>query len=195
MQPQAVAIDNSNRWLWRQNPRRIDAESLRDAVLHAVGNLNGTMHGPGFRDFDYEEEYAPVYRYVSPNRPELWRRSIYRFIVRTTPHTFLTTLDCPNPANLTATRTTTTTSIQALTLLNNAFILEQSDAMAQRIEQELSGEPNDSMASHVRLAYRRILGRDPTESQRTASAAYVEQHGLIALCRLLFNTNEFVYVD
>lgn len=194
-QSQALAIDSSNRWLWRQNPRRIDAESLRDAVLHAAGNLNCTMHGPGYRDFEYEEEYAPVYRYVSPNRPELWRRSIYRFIVRTTPHTFLTTLDCPNPANLTATRTTTTTSIQALALLNNAFILEQSDAMAQRIEQELSMKLSDAVASHVRLVYRRILGRDPTESQRTASEAYVQQHGLSALCRLLFNTNEFVYVD
>jgi hypothetical protein len=153
------------------------------------------MHGPGFRDFDYEEEYAPVYRYVSPNRPELWRRSIYRFIVRTTPHTFLTTLDCPNPANLTATRTTTTTSIQALALLNNAFILEQADAMAERIEMELPRELSDAVAPHVRLAYRRILGRDPTEAQRTASSAYVQQHGLSALCRFLFNTNEFVYVD
>ena len=62
------------------------------------------MGGPGYRDFNYTEAYAPIYDYITPDKPELWRRSIYRFIVRTTPHQFMSTLDCPNPANLTPAR-------------------------------------------------------------------------------------------
>ena len=94
-------LDASNRLLWRQHPRRLDAESTRDAVLAVSGKLNLSAGGPGFRDFKYTEAYAPIYDYVTADTPELWRRSIYRFVVRTTPHTFMTTLDCPNPANLT----------------------------------------------------------------------------------------------
>ena len=114
-------LDASNRLLWRQNPRRLDAESVRDAVLAVSGRLNATPFGPGYRDFDYQEEYAPVYRYVPADRPELWRRSVYRFVVRTTPNPFLTTLDCPNPANLTPVRSVTTTALQSLALLNDAL--------------------------------------------------------------------------
>jgi hypothetical protein len=77
---------------------------LHDAVLFASGKLNLAMGGPGYRDFKYTEAYAPIYEYTTPSAPELWRRSIYRFVVRTTPHRFMTTLDCPDPANLTPVR-------------------------------------------------------------------------------------------
>ena len=80
---QATAIDVTNRWLWRQNSRKLDAESLRDAVLAVSGQLDPKMFGPGFRDFDYKEEYAPVYTYVTKADQSLLRRSIYRFRVRT----------------------------------------------------------------------------------------------------------------
>ncbi len=100
----AAAVDAQNRLLWRANPQRLDAESVHDTVLAVSGTLNSSMGGPGFRDFDYTEAYAPIYRYITADRPELWRRSIYRFVVRTTPQQFLTTLDCPNPANLTPAR-------------------------------------------------------------------------------------------
>ncbi|MDA1006391.1 MAG: DUF1553 domain-containing protein, partial [Verrucomicrobia bacterium] len=97
------AIDAGNRLLWRQNSRRIEAEEIRDAVLFVSGKLNSTAGGPGFEDFDYKEAYAPEYTYITADKPALWRRSIYRYIVRTTPNRFLTTLDCPDPANLTPT--------------------------------------------------------------------------------------------
>ncbi len=93
----ASNVDASNRLLWRQNPKRLDAESLRDSLLAVSGCLNLEMYGPGYRDFEYKEEYAPVYTYITADTPELWKRSIYRFVVRTTPDQFLTTLDCPNP--------------------------------------------------------------------------------------------------
>ncbi|MFM8470929.1 MAG: DUF1549 domain-containing protein, partial [Limisphaerales bacterium] len=115
--------DSANRLLARQNPRRLDAESTRDAVLAVSGQLTLTAGGPGWRDFKYTEAYAPIYDYVTADTPELSRRSIYRFVVRTTPHRFLTTLDCPDPANLTPARTQTTTALQALTLINSEFML------------------------------------------------------------------------
>ena len=104
------------------------------------GNANAApisgRGGPGFRDFKYTEAYAPIYDYITPDKPELWRRSIYRFVVRTTPHRFMSTLDCPDPANLTPVRMQTTTALQALTLSNNEFMLRQAESMATRIEGE-----------------------------------------------------------
>ncbi|NCA10855.1 DUF1553 domain-containing protein [bacterium] len=187
----ARAVDADNRLLWRQNPRRLDAESLRDATLAVTGCLNREMHGPGYRDFDYEEAYAPVYRYVTPDKPDLWRRSIYRFIVRSTPHSFMSTLDCPNPANLTPARLETTTALQSLALLNNDFMLRQAGHWAERLEREAGQDP----ASQVRRAYDLALAREPDEAELAAAEATVKSAGLVQLCRMLFNANEFVYVD
>ncbi len=183
-------IDSSNQLLWRQNPRRLDAESLRDAVLAVSGKLNLERGGPGFRDFKYTEAYAPIYDYVTPDSPELWRRSIYRFIVRTTPHRFMTTLDCPDPANLSPARIQTTTALQALTLSNNEFMLRQARYLATRIE----GEAIDT-SSRVRRAFELCFQRIPTVEEIRASEMLVSEQGLFALCRMLMNTNEFVYVD
>jgi len=187
----ATAIDADDRLLWRQNTRRLDAESLRDATLAVTGCLNSEMYGPGYRDFDYEEAYAPVYRYITPDKPELWRRSIYRFIVRSTPHTFLTTLDCPNPANLAPARLETTTALQSLALLNNDFMLRQAGHWAKRLEREAGANP----AAQVLRAYALALAREPDEGELAAATALVQQAGLAQFCRMLFNANEFVYVD
>jgi mono/diheme cytochrome c family protein len=187
---QAKRLDAQNRWLWRQNPRRLDAESLHDAVLAVSGRLNAVMGGPGFRDFKYTEAYAPIYDYVTPDQPELWRRSIYRFIVRTTPHRFLTTLDCPDPANLTPARVQTTTALQALTLSNNDFMLRQSQYLAQRVEREAA-----ELNSRVRRAFALCFQRSPTAAELAAASKLTEEQGLFALCRMLLNANEFIYLD
>ncbi len=186
----AANIDAGNRLLWRANPRRLDAESLRDATLAVSGKLNPTMFGLGYRDFEYQEEYAPVYRYITPDEPALWRRSIYRFVVRTTTHQFLTTLDCPSPANLVPARNTTTTALQSLALLNNDFMLRQSEYFAKRIKSE---EPTDEAA--VRRAFLLAFGRLPSAGEATAAASLVQSRGFGPLCRMLLNANEFVYVD
>jgi hypothetical protein len=187
----AAAIDADNRLLWRQSPRRLDAESLRDATLTVAGCLNPDMFGPGYRDFDYEEAYAPIYRYITPDKPELWRRSIYRFIVRSTPHSFMTTLDCPNPANLAPARLETTTALQSLALLNNDFMLRQAGHWAKRLEREAGIDP----VAQIRRAYTLALAREPDDAELAAAVALVQSAGLPQLCRMLFNTNEFVTVD
>ena len=187
----ALELDANNRLLWRMNPRRLDAESLRDATLAITGKLNKTMYGPGYRDFEYQEEYAPVYRYITPDSADLWRRSIYRFVVRTTTHQFLTTLDCPSPANLVPARNTTTTALQSLALLNNDFMLRQAGYFAERITSEAK---DDSVAS-VNKAFQLAFGRHPNPDERTAAMLLLKNRGLSQLCRMLLNANEFVYVD
>lgn len=186
----ASLVDASNRLLWRQNSRRLDAESLRDAVLSVTGKLNLERGGPGYRDFKYTEAYAPIYEYLTPDKPELWRRSIYRFVVRTTPHQFMSTLDCPDPANLTPARVTTTTALQALAMSNNEFMLQQSQHLAQRLKTatELSAE-------QVRRAFWLTLQRAPNADELLTATELVEQQSLFALCRALLNANEFMYLD
>jgi hypothetical protein len=182
-----AAVDAGNRLLWRQNPRRIEAEAIRDAVLAVSGKLNLDRGGPGFEDFTYEEAYAPIYTYITADRPELWRRSIYRYLVRTTPNPFMTTLDCPDPANLTPKRMTTTTALQSLALYNNDFMLRQARHFAGRLE----AAGGDS----VHHAYALAFGRAPSPEEARLAEEFIHKEGLFAFCRAIFNANEFVYVD
>ncbi len=188
----ASALDAQNRLLWRQNPRRLEAEALRDSILAVTGKLNlQDLGGPGFADFKYTEGYAPVYDYITADSPQLWRRSIYRFVPRSTPQRFLTTLDCPDPANLTPARLTTTTAIQSLALFNNDFILRQTRYFAARLQREAG----DDIAAQVRLAYRLAFAREPDAEEIRLAITFTETGGLFAFCRSILNSNEFVYVD
>jgi hypothetical protein len=148
------------------------------------------MGGPGYRDFKYTEAYAPLYDYITPDEPALWRRSIYRFVVRTTPHGFMSTLDCPDPANLTPARVQTTTALQALTLANNEFMLLQARYLAARVEREAPG-PDDA----VRRAFALAFQRPATAAEVRAARTLAEREGLFAVCRALLNANEFIHVD
>ena len=192
----AQSLDADNRWLWRQNARRLDSESVRDAVLATSGRLNLQMFGPGYRDFEYREEYAPVYTYITADHPDLWRRTIYRFVVRTTPDPFLTTLDCPNAANLTPARNITTTALQSLALLNDEFMLKQAGYFAERLTAATSALDQQTCGeAQVELAFRLAFGRKPSSDERSAAAEYIRSAGLPAFCRAMLNANEFVYVD
>ena len=160
-------------------------------MLFVSGKLNLRRGGPGFEDFKYQDAYAPIYTYVTADEPTLWRRSIYRYIVRTTPNRFLTTLDCPDPANLTAKRLTTTTPLQSLALYNNDFMLRQARYFAERLEKEAG---NDSEAQVAR-AFELAFGRQPSAGETHLATDLVDKQGLFSLCRSLFNSSEFLYVD
>jgi hypothetical protein len=186
-----VRKDTANRLLWRQKPKRMDAETVRDSVLLVSGKLNDEQGGPGFEDFAYREAYAPEYNYVTADSPKLWRRSIYRFVVRTTPNRFMTALDCPDPANFTPKRLNTTTPIQSLALYNNDFMLRQARYFTQRIEKSAGPKPKRQVEHAFRLAFNRL----PNSEESKLSESVVEKNGLFVLCRSLLNANEFVYFD
>ena len=191
LSPNPQELDADNRLLWRQNARRIEAEAIRDSVLFVSGKMNPKRGGPGYEDFEYQDAYAPIYTYLTADEPELWRRSIYRYIVRTTPNGFLTTLDCPDPANLTPKRQATTTPLQSLALYNNDFMLRQARYFSTRLQQRAANKASAQIAYAFELAF----ARRPSPEEAHLAMELVKTEGLFALCRSLLNSNEFVYVD
>jgi phage tail protein X len=163
------------------NRTRLDAESIRDSVLLAAGKLDLTMGGPAVRQFGFKDDHSPVYDYAAfdPDAPGGYRRSIYRFLVRSAPDPFMERLDCPDPSLLTPKRSTTLTAIQALAMWNNRFMVRMAEHLAARV----AGDGD-------RLG-RLVLGR----RLATAEASYGARHGLANLARVLLNTNEFLFVD
>ena len=185
-------MDSENRYLWRMNRQRLDAEAVRDSVLAISGKLDLTMGGPSAEQFWFKDDHSPIYDYTrfDVDSPASHRRSVYRFIVRSAPDPFMDRLDCPNASILAAKRNTTITAIQALALLNNSFMLKQSEHLAERVKQ-LSDNPKDQMTWLYRLA----LGRDPNAQEATRLADYTGRHGLENACRAILNSNEFLFVD
>jgi hypothetical protein len=190
---EAEKIDSSNTLLWRQNRRRLEAEAIRDSVLAISGKLDETMGGPGWQDFVVEHpEHSPHYEYslAIPQDPSTFRRSIYRFVVRSQTQPWMTSLDCADPSMRVDKRNESMSSLQALALLNNGFMLTQSIAFANRI-----ATMSDDIATQVDTAYRLSVGVDPPASNRAELIEFARQNGLPYLCRLLFNLNAFVFVD
>ncbi len=130
-------VDANNRWLWRQNPRRVEAETLRDSVLFCVERPTCKCMVQAFKILIIKKSMLRSNEYKVQDDPKLWRRTIYRFRVRTTPQPFLSALDCPDPASLTPKRNVTTTAVQALAMWNNSFVLQQAKVLAQQIEYEV----------------------------------------------------------
>ncbi|WP_373651403.1 DUF1549 domain-containing protein [Schlesneria sp. DSM 10557] len=188
-----ATVDASNVYLWRMNRRRLEAESVRDAVLHISGKLNPHLGGPAFQDFVVEKpEHSPHYEYQlhDAEDPRIHRRSVYRFLVRSQPQPFMTTLDCADPSMSVDKRNETVTALQALAMWNNRLMLTMEKYMAQRVASE-----QHDLAGQVRTAFRLALSRSPTPSELDELVAYTESHGLDSLCRVLMNLNEFVFID
>jgi hypothetical protein len=190
--PTAARVDADNRLLWRMNRMRLDAESVRDATLAISGKLDLTMGGPAVRMFGFKDDHSPIYDYTKfdPDGEGAHRRSIYRFIVRSVPDPFMERLDCPDPSVLTPKRSTTLTAIQALAMWNNPFMVRMSQHYAERVR-AVSAEP----ARQVDAALRLIYGRSPDPEESKTYQEYVARHGLENLCRVLFNSNEYLFVD
>jgi hypothetical protein len=185
----SAELDPNNVYLSRMNRRKLEAEEVRDAVLSAAGRLDRKMGGQSFQDFVVEQpEHSPHYEYHKhdPDDARTHRRSVYRFIVRSQPQPFMTTLDCADPSMRVDKRNESLSPVQALTLLNNGFMLTMSRHFAERI-----GGAKDPIAA----AYRHALGRMPTEVERDNLGRFAREHGLVNACRVILNLNEFVFVD
>ncbi len=187
-------IDGDNRYLWRANRTRLDAESVRDAILLVTGKLDPTMGGPSAKQFIQTPgiHVTPNVDYANfdPDRPENFRRSVYRFVFRTLPDPFMDSMDCPDASQWTPVRNTSVTALQALSMLNNKFVVRQSEHLALRA----SGANGDT-DRQIAEAFRRVLLRQPTDTERRRLAEYARQYGMANACRVLFNSNEFLFVD
>ena len=191
--PAAARVDAGNRFLWRMNRRRIEAEVVRDAVLAVAGRLDGRMYGPGFQDFVIEKpQHSPHYQYHKHdhNDPRSHRRSVYRFLVRSQQHPFMTVLDCADPSRMVARRDETISALQALAMLNNSFMTTMAGHFADRVSTE-----TPRLADQVRLAVHLALSRPAVAREAELLSAYATRHGLPNACRLILNLNEFVFVE
>ncbi|QDV20847.1 Planctomycete cytochrome C [Gimesia panareensis] len=186
-------VDGDNRFLWRMNRRKLEAEAIRDAVLQISGKLDFNMYGPGDRLFVLEKpQHSPHYLYqkYDPAKAETHRRSIYRFIVRSVPDPFMESLDCADPSQITPKRIETLTALQALALLNDQFMVSMSEFFAQQVSSKTS-----DLKTQVTRAFETALGRPPGKDEVKLLVEVGQQHGLANVCRLILNSNEFIFID
>jgi hypothetical protein len=99
-------------------------------------------------------------------------------------------LDCPDGSQLAPVRSASVTALQALSLLDNRFIVRQSEHTAARLVAEAPSVPEQ-----IRRLFQLALLRDPTPDETARWQAYAERHGLPNACRMMFNTNEFVFLN
>jgi hypothetical protein len=192
--PESARLDSDNRWLWRMNATRLDAESVHDAILQASGRLDTTMGGPSVQQFHLSPgvHVTPVVDYTQYDweSPGAGRRSVYRFLFRTLPDPFMDRLDGADASQLVASRSESASPLQALAMLNNSFVLNASKHLGQRLEAE-----RGCLEERVSLAYELLFGRLPGSSERAEAAEFASRFGLANLARVLFNSSEFLFVD
>ena len=191
---ECAAKDAGNRLLWRMSRQRLDAETVRDALLQVSGRLDGTLYGPPVKLY---VETASVhvtpqadYLAFNPDGAGANRRSLYRFIFRTRPDPFLGALDCPDASQSVPTRTESASPLQALALWNNVSMLKGAEYLAGRAR-----GLDSSVAGSVAVATRLVLLREPTPAESSAWTTHARKHGLASVCRVLLNTSEFLYVE
>jgi hypothetical protein len=182
-------VDPENRLLWRQNRRRLDAESLRDAMLSVSGKLDRTVYGNNIKKgTTVERDYAF----------EDMRRSIYAPVFRNRLLELFEVFDFPDPNMVVGRRNVSTVPTQALYLMNNPFVMAQAKHTAAGLLKKES--LNDTQ--RLELIYRTALGRAPTEREQKAALDYVASAGVSEraaawerLCQTVFACLDFRYVN
>jgi hypothetical protein len=197
--------DPGNRWLARWSRRRLDAEAFRDSVLVLSGRLDLTMGGPGIKYFRESPgpQVTPKLHYddFDLNDPAANRRSIYRVVWRGIPDPLFEALDFPDLGLLAPQRHQSSSPLQTLTLLNHPFVLHHAEVWADRVQMEDRSAVESRAAEPVSLdrAIQQVVQqawlRSGTEAEVAALRKLADEHGMAAVCRLLINSNEFLYVD
>ncbi len=175
----AAEVDATNRWLWRYNPRRLDIEAWRDAILQASGELDLAMGGPS----------DPVDTECDA------RRTVYSKISRGRPHPIFQLYDYPDATQHTPQRQVTTTPLQQLFVLNSKWMQYQAKSLALAVHDTKNPEQK------IRALYRRTLARNPTPTEIDHAQAFLRAredelgHTLwIEYAQILLSTNEFIYL-
>ena len=202
---QDAAKDASNRYLWRFNRQRLDAEELRDSWLDLSGNLDATPGGeqpfPPEMKWRYSQHEAFLANYDTN------KRSVYLMQQRIRKQPFLDLFDGADPNAVTGRRQLTTTALQALYTMNDPFFHEQADAFAIRVAMRESSD-----LARLQYAYRLAYGRLPTPEEvrddqkylvsardALASSSMTEdrkyREAWASLMRVLLSSNEFLTLD
>ena len=194
----AGAIDGDARLLWRFPPRRLSAEEIRDTVLMIAGKIENQSEtaglvpdgGPGFRLYHFMQDNVCTYVPLDVHGPATFRRAVYHQNARASVVDLMTDFDQPDCTFSAPKRSETTTPLQALTMLNHKFTLDMAESMAKRLRRDAS----DDEVEQISWAFQLCFGRRPTTEEAAACVDLVDEHGLSALCRVLLNTSELIYV-
>jgi Protein of unknown function (DUF1553) len=187
--------------------RRLEGEIIRDIVLSASGQLNLEAGGPPFFPAipkAAREEAARVGKWVlTKEEPATWKRSVYSYWKRARKAPMFEVFDEPDAMQSCERRSVTTVPTQALTMLNDEFVLLQSRYFAERVKKAAGADPSEE----IRHAYRIALSRDPSAKEMTESRQFLDKQrahhaakpdpvlaALTDLCNVMVNLNEFVYV-
>jgi mono/diheme cytochrome c family protein len=220
--PELDAVDPDNRLLGRMSIRRLEAETVRDAMLATSGELTVKLFGapiPVTPDetgqiivgVDTRDGAGRPTGKKVPLNGEEYRRSVYISVRRTMPLAMLETFDAATLAPNCAIRTPSTVAPQSLMLMNNEFAADQAEALADRVAREAGSVP----AAQARLAWRMTLAREPNDPQIQSAVAFLTEHSeqfasqpmdkknpvtpaqraLSSFCQALLISNGFLYVD
>ncbi len=187
------AADPENRLLWQYRPQRLEAEALRDAIMTVSGAIDLTVGGqPVFPHVPQELLLAARNGYWDnqADGPDVWRRSVYVFRRRSLSFPFFETFDLPDQNQTAAARNVSTVATQALTLMNNEFVLNQARLFAERLERAAPGDVD----RQVDLAYRIALTRPPAAEEARIARDLVSSQSLVDLTHVMLNLNEFLYL-
>jgi len=216
--------DIENRWYWRMNVRRLEAEVLRDAVLSVSGQLVNRQFGPAVPVMaDRVGQFVIGIENLNAGRPggvipmhgEDLRRSVYVQARRSRPLGVLAAFDLPDMTPNCTARNASTVATQSLMLMNSDFVVEHSAQFAQRIQ----GQAPDGLRQQLALAWQWAYGDRPREDDlrdaeafvsemeamltegksadnaKDKSAASVRQQALAHFCHALLSSNQFLYID
>lgn len=183
--------DGDSRLLWRFPTRRLSAEEVRDTLLSVAGKLDLKMGGPGFKLYEYQQDNVATYVPLDIHGPETYRRAVYHHNARAARVDVMTDFDCPDPAFSEPRRASTTTPLQALTLMNHSFSLDMAGAFAARLEHEVKDDKRAQVQRAFSLAYARAASAD----EITAGVKLIDVHGLRAFCRAVLNSNELINLN
>ena len=194
------AIDPENRWYWRMNRKRMEGETMRDAILAVTGRLNPALGGRPVRIPIEPEVYNLIFTEherdglwpVNPDKSVQYRRSIYLYNKRSVRLPLLTSFDQPDAITSCPVRPVSTHPLQALSLMNSDFMTEQSQAFADRLTKECK---KDAVCA-VKAAWELTLARAPSPQEQKLAKTFFSAGGSLAdMCLALLNRNEFVYVQ
>ena len=188
-----IANDPENRLLWRFQIQRLDAEIVRDSILAVSGALNPAMGGPPVFPKLSQDVLESMNKGIwerEEEGPKVWRRSVYVYRKRGLPLPFFEVFDLPDQNLTCGARNVSTVPTQALTLMNNDFVLRQANLFAGRVSEAAPGDP----AKQISLAYRIALGREPSVEELQIGREFLSKQQLVDLTHVLLNLNEFLYI-
>jgi len=202
--PAALKKDPENELLWRVDMQRLEAESIRDSILSASGQLNLNLGGPSvlvrIPDEVLAGQSVPGAGWGLSSPEDQARRSVYVKIKRSLMVPFFAAFDAADTDTACPVRNTTVVPTQALSLLNSQFIQEQAGIFAKSVA-EKHAEPVDQVTEVLW----RVLQRKPTVAEVTRGTGFIaksmasnNQNRLDALkqyCMVALNLNEFIYID